>query len=218
MQRQNVRVILASEHPEIRNFLQETVKQEGAVVVGQADNAARTLALARNLRPDVAILDCHLPHTVGLNAVRLSRAGGLDTAQSLSTEIPHMQVVLLGNLDTATTATGEVVVPEQSIASFLRDTGGTYAPFTLKDLVSETAKAPVFANIEVKRRVPYRQKILRLGDQVILCGTLGVLGGLVLLLSGILAVPGVVVAGVGLMAVLLGLFWKLVLRYITENS
>jgi CheY-like chemotaxis protein len=96
MQRQNVRVILASEHPEVRHFLREVVEEEsGAVILGQAENATKALALAKHLRPDVAIIDCYLPHTMGSDTVPLSRVGGLDVAESISEEIPDTKVVLL---------------------------------------------------------------------------------------------------------------------------
>ncbi len=60
--------MLASAYPEVRYFLREVVEEEGrALIVGQAENATKALALARNLRPDVAITDCHLLRGVETN-------------------------------------------------------------------------------------------------------------------------------------------------------
>src|SRR3989304_4521002 len=89
MEKRSLRVIVASERPEMRYFLRGIVEQEGqTVIVGQAENGIKALALARNLRPDVVVVDCYLPH-----------AGGLDTAQKISEEIPNTKVILLRNLD-----------------------------------------------------------------------------------------------------------------------
>lgn len=70
MQRRNMRVMVASEYPEVQYFLREVVEgEDGAVIVGQAENATKALTLAQNLRPDIAIIDSYLPHVVGLDAV-----------------------------------------------------------------------------------------------------------------------------------------------------
>ncbi len=62
MKQQSIRVMRASEYPEMRTFLREIVEAEDrAVIVGQAENATRALTLAKNLRPDVAIIDSYLP-------------------------------------------------------------------------------------------------------------------------------------------------------------
>jgi len=100
MSKQVARVIVASEHPKMRYRLKELVEDEpGTVVIGQAENASRTLALARKLRPDFAVIDSYLPHVIGLDTIPLSRAGGLDTAQVISEEIPHVRVILLTNTE-----------------------------------------------------------------------------------------------------------------------
>lgn len=161
MKRQSVRVIVASEYPEVRHFLRETVEREpGTVIIGQAENAARALSLARKLRPDVAIIDSALPHTFGLDAVPLSRIGGLDTALAAAEEIPNMRVVLLSNLDTE-------ILPGRRLSSgsvpiFSREVMGASIPFTIQELChgAEATDTLVFAYIGTQPRASFTKKII----------------------------------------------------------
>ncbi len=211
MQRQNVRVILASEYPEVRHFLREVVEEEaGAVFLGQAENATKALTLARHLRPDVAIIDCYLPHAIGLDTVLLSRIGGLDTAQTISEEIPNIRVILLNNLDAG-------ILPDRSLSSgvatiFSIERMGANTPFTLQDLCREVVQpnALVFANVEARPRVSLRRKVASLGGKDVLFGSLGILGGLSLILTLVLAGAWVFLAAAGAAAigVGIGLLWE----------
>ena len=210
MKRQSVRVIVASEYPDVRHFLREAIEREpGAVIVGQAENAARALSLARKLRPDVAIIDSCLPHTFGLDAVPLSRIGGLDTALATSEEIPNIRVVLLSNLDTE-------VLPDHGLSSgsgpiFSREVMGARIPFTIPELChgAEATDTLVFADIETKPRTSFRKKITSMSDKAIFFGGLGILGGLALMLTVILAGSGIFLALAGVATILLGLAGKL---------
>ena len=214
MQRQNVRVILASEHPEVRHFLREVVEEEsGAVILGQAENATKALALVKHLRPDVAIIDCYLPHTMGLDTIPLSRVGGLDTAESISEEIPDTKVVLLNNLDTGILQNYGLGLDFDAVFSVERI--GTNTPFTLQDLCHEKGQsnAIVFANVETKQGATIRRDML--------FGGLGIPGGLMLMVA--LAFAGafafialesaslmltLLLAGVAIIGVGMWLFWK----------
>lgn len=210
MQRRSVRVILASEYPEVRYFLREAVEGEaGAVIVGLAENATKALTLARNLRPDVAIIDCYLPHAIGLDTVPLSRIGGLDTAQTISEEIPNIRVIMVNNLDVK--ALPERGLSVDSVTSFSRKRKEGEIPFTLQELYQETEPLTplVFANINMQRRVSLRQKVADISDKAILFGGLSILGGLSLILTVILAGAGAFLAVAGAATILLGLMGKL---------
>ena len=210
MQRQNLRVILASEYPEVRYFLKEVVEEgAGAVIVGQAGNTTKALTLARNLRPDIAIVDCHLPHAIGLDNVPLSRIGGLDTAQIISEDIPNIRVILLTNLDVEVLRENSLG-PE--ISAFLsREITGANIPFTLQELHHEAEQLStlVFANVEIKQQATLKQKVANISDKAILFGGLAILGGLSLMLTVILAGAGVFLASVGAVTTFLGLGAKL---------
>ncbi len=211
MKRQNVRVIVASEYPEAQYFLRTVVEKEvGATTVGQAQDTFTALTLARNLRPDVAIIDCYLPHAVGLDTIPLSRIGGLDIAQSISEEIPNIRVILLNNLDT-------VIFPDSSLSSdvdaiYSVGSKGTKIPLALQDLCHEGMQpnALVFANVEAKPRASLRQKVTSLSGKDVLFSGLVILGGLSLILALVLAEAWVILALAGAVTIGfgIGLLWE----------
>ncbi len=210
MQRQNVRVVLASEHPQVRYLLSGVVEQEGGVdIVGQAQNASKALTLVRNLRPDVAVIDCYLPHAVGLDASALSRINGLDTAQAISKEIPNTRVLLLSNLNVDALPGGNL--GGDNIAFFPRKKNGANIPITLQALSQETAlpRAVVFADVEVKQPAALQRQVTRISDKAIFFGALALAGGWLLTLTMLLAPVGVPLALAGAATVFLGLVGKL---------
>lgn len=206
MRRQNVRVLLASEYPEVRHYLSDVVEEEaGTAIVGQAENATKALTLAKNLRPDVAIIDCYLPHARGLDTVPLSRIGGLDTAQTISEQIPNIRVILLNNLDTGILADRYL---DSGIAAIFPIEGmEANIPFTLQALCNEVVQpnALVFASVEAKPRASLGWKVARLSGKDVLFGSLGILGGLsliwILILAGaeiLLSYAGAAIMGLGI--------------------
>ncbi len=210
MQRQKVRVVLASEYSQARHFLRDVVEEEGgAVIVGQAENASKALTLARNLRPDIALIDCHLPHAVGLDTVALSRIGGLDTAQNISGEVPNTRAILLYNLDEEVLS--KYGLGSSNVAFFSREINGVSIPFALQELYHEVLapNAIIFANVEVKQQDALRQKIASISDKAVLFGGIGIVGGLCLMLTVILAGAGVFLALAGAAVMFLGLAGKL---------
>ncbi len=80
-----VRVLIADDHrivrTGIRSFLQD---QKDIEVLGEAGDGEEAIALARTLRPDVAILDLNMP-----------RLGGLDAIRRIRAEMPEVHVLVL---------------------------------------------------------------------------------------------------------------------------
>ncbi|MFN8105144.1 MAG: response regulator [Acidimicrobiia bacterium] len=64
------RVVIAEDEAIIRLDLKEMLEEEGYEVVGEADNGDDAVRLARDLRPDLSILDIKMPGTDGLSAAR----------------------------------------------------------------------------------------------------------------------------------------------------
>lgn len=57
-----IRVVLADEHAEFRLGLKEMLQTDGGIeVVGEAANGAQVVALLREVRPDVVVLDLRMP-------------------------------------------------------------------------------------------------------------------------------------------------------------
>jgi AmiR/NasT family two-component response regulator len=65
-----VKVILADDDPLIRLDLKATLEALGHRVIGEAEDGRQAVALARSLRPDLAILDIMMPQMNGLDAAQ----------------------------------------------------------------------------------------------------------------------------------------------------
>lgn len=67
-----IRVVLADDHAEFRQGLKEMLAtDEGIEVIGEAENGAVAVALAREARPDVVVLDLAMPVVGGREALGL---------------------------------------------------------------------------------------------------------------------------------------------------
>ena len=67
---QKLQVILADDHPVVRQGLRTLLEREGFAVLGEASDGKEAITAARELRPDVAVLDLSMPLVSGLEAAR----------------------------------------------------------------------------------------------------------------------------------------------------
>lgn len=69
-----VRILLADDHDVVRHGLRHLLEgQEGWTVCGEATGGRQAVAMAAELRPDVAVLDVGMPDLNGLEATRQIR-------------------------------------------------------------------------------------------------------------------------------------------------
>jgi hypothetical protein len=117
-------------------------------------------------------------------------------------------VILLSNVDVR-------LLPERDLgtdatAFFSRQRGVSKIPFTLQDMYREAVSPSdlVFANVEMKQRSSFSQKVTDISDKAVLFGGLGILGGLSLMLTVFLAGAGGFLVIAGAATILLGLGGK----------
>jgi DNA-binding NarL/FixJ family response regulator len=81
----SLRILLAEEQLIVRQGVRSLLEQEGLEVVGEAGDGREAVRLARELRPDVAILDLGMPLLNGLDAARAIARESRDTRTILLT-------------------------------------------------------------------------------------------------------------------------------------
>ena len=66
------RILIADDHDIIRTGVRSVLELQGGLeVVGEADSGARAVALARELHPDLVIMDVSMPGMTGIEATTL---------------------------------------------------------------------------------------------------------------------------------------------------
>jgi DNA-binding NarL/FixJ family response regulator len=80
-----MKILLADDHEIIRNGLRSLIEKEhGLEVIGEAENGRMAIHLARELKPDVVVMDIGMPDLNGIEATR-----------QITAEVPGVKVLAL---------------------------------------------------------------------------------------------------------------------------
>ena len=78
-----MRVLIADDHLRIRNALREDLERGGLEVCGEAGTGTEALAVARRERPEVCLLDVHMP------------GDGMAAAAAIRQALPTTKIILI---------------------------------------------------------------------------------------------------------------------------
>jgi DNA-binding NarL/FixJ family response regulator len=81
-------VLIAEDHAIVRQGTRLLLESAGIQVIGEAVDGVQAVQLARELRPDVVLMDIHLPQLTGIEATRRIRH-----------ELPQVRVLVLTAYD-----------------------------------------------------------------------------------------------------------------------
>jgi len=73
----SLRIIIADDEPIIRLDLRKTLENMGHQVVAEAGNGTRAVDMARELKPDIVILDIKMPELDGIDAAKMITTDGI---------------------------------------------------------------------------------------------------------------------------------------------
>lgn len=86
---ERIRILIADDHSLVRHGLAAIINmEEDTQVVGEAGDGEEAIALWRELRPDVVLMDLRMPKVEGVEAIRRIRA-----------EDPHAGIIVLTTFD-----------------------------------------------------------------------------------------------------------------------
>ncbi len=73
----SLRIVIADDEPIIRLDLRKTLENMGHQVVAEAGDGAKAVELARELKPDIVILDIKMPEMDGIEAAKVVTTEGI---------------------------------------------------------------------------------------------------------------------------------------------
>ena len=144
-----IRLVIADDNPRIRSQIRQALEAGGCEVCAEGASADEAVSLAREHRPDVALLDIHMP------------GNGISAAQQISRSVPQAAVVML----TQSTEDDDLFDALRAGASgyLLKGADPATLPATLRGVLRGEAAMPPALVMRVMQefRGPSRRKFLR---------------------------------------------------------
>jgi DNA-binding NarL/FixJ family response regulator len=144
-----IRLVMADDHAPLRALIRRALEAGGCEVCGEGASAEEAVALVMEHRPDVALLDIHMP------------GNGIDAAQQISRILPETAIVML----TASRDDDDLFDALRAGASgyLLKDTEPAQLPAALQGvLAGEPALPPTLvARVLDEFRAPGRRRFNR---------------------------------------------------------
>ena len=82
------RVLLVDDNADVRYLTRLTIESPWCEIVGEAHNGAEALEMAEALRPDIVLMDMHMPIM-----------DGVETTRILKHRFPEMEVIIVSGSD-----------------------------------------------------------------------------------------------------------------------
>ncbi len=200
MKSARARVLVASEHSKGRMLLREVAK-EGGVVVAEAESALQAVKLAKDLKPDVALVDFGLPYRRGLPDIPFSRINGLEAGRAMREVAPEVKVVVVTGLRHEALREG---TRWRSAAYLAVDSVPNAQPLGIRALAGGDRQELVIASVAPLQASTLGDRIAAMSLRGLGCGAVLLVSGVLLLPTGALAPAGIVVGAVGAAGVVAG--------------
>ena len=144
-----IRVVLADDHARLRGLIRAALESSGAEVVGEGATAEDAVALAMKHRPDVVLLDIHMP------------GSGIHAAGSITRLLPEVAVVMLTQSDDDEDLFDSLRAG--AVGYLLKDSDPTLLGDTLRSVLAGGGAMPprLVARIMDEFRAPARRRFAR---------------------------------------------------------
>lgn len=165
-----IRVVIADDYALIRSGLQKELEAQGYEVLGEASDGIKALALVREFKPDVLVLDIEMPRMGGLEVMQILRTESIKKPAILILSAYDKEVYILKAL--AVGATGYLLKEDalETIVTGVQVVGNRQPWFSPKVMqritqsaIQKQKSAPCFPSTGLERPLTRKEnEVLRL--------------------------------------------------------